>query len=68
MITLDEAKQLQRDFQKEIKILKDHAVKNENRKEYKDKVLKNIDMLYKKRNKVIRGFRDGDFLIKDFAK
>ena len=67
LTTLDEAKESQRNMRNKIKKLKTHTVKTYERKDYKSKVLKNVDILYKGIRKIIKGFEDGDFLIKDFG-
>ena len=38
------------------------------RQKIKNKVLENVKLLYGGIKKVIKGFEDGDFLIKDFSK
>ena len=68
LIKLDEARKLQRDMKKEIDDLKGYTAKINDIKIYKNKVLENLKLPYNGIKKIIRGFSDGDFLIKDFSK
>ena len=68
LITLNEAKKTRRNMKKEIDDLKGYAAKTDKTKDTKNKVVKNVKLPYDGINKVIKGFEDGDFLIKDFGK
>ena len=68
LITIDEARQLRRNMKKEINDLKGYAAKSDKTKNDKEKVLKNFKIHYEGIKKVIKGFEDGDFLIKDFSR
>ena len=68
LITIDEPKKLQKDMKKEIDNLKNYSPKSDKTKNDKNKVLKNVKLPYNGIKKVIKGFEDGDFLLKDFDK
>ena len=66
-LTLDEAKEIKRQMKHEINDLKNYAAKSDKTKNIKNKVLENVKMPYKGIKNVIKGFEDGDFLIKDLV-
>ena len=66
LMTINEARQLQRDMKNEINDLKRYAAKFDKTKNDKNAVLENVMIPYNGIKKVIKGFEDGDFLIKDF--
>ena len=68
LITLNKAKQLQKDMKKEINDLKGYTTKYDRAKKAKERLLKNVKLPYDGIKDVIKGFEDGDFLIKDFSK
>ena len=68
LITIDEPKKLQKGMKKEVDDLKNYSPKSDKTKNDKNKVLKNVKLPYNGIKKVIKGFEDGDFLLKDFDK
>ena len=67
-MTTDEAKELKRKLKNDINNLKGYPAKTEKTKDAKNEVLKNVKFPLKGFLKVIKGFEDGDFLIKYFSK
>ena len=59
-----EAKKSQKDLLRDTEKLKDHIPRKKDRKFFKEKVLENVDKVYKERSKIIEGFREGNFKTK----
>ena len=59
-----EAKKSQKDLLRDTEKLKDHIPRKKDRKVFKEKVLENVDKVYKERSKIIEGFREGNFKTK----
>ena len=63
-ISLDEAEKQQEELLNKMNKLKKHNPRNDDRKEPKKEVLGNIEKIFNARIDIIKGFRDGIFLIK----